>query len=283
MNNVVYRLVWDTEGFPVSGGRCDPGMCTNLMYKLLAEDPVKVAIVGAGCSTESEATAQASHLWNLTQISYGSSSPILSNRKRFPRFFRLAPPDTTLNPARITLLKYYNWKRVATIHQALEFFSAVTEDFLEKIRNTDIDVVTSEIFYDNPMSQLENMKKHDVRIIFAGCYADMAVRILCQAYKMGLYGHKIVWIFPGWYATHWWQTENQDGCSREQMDRAADGHLVTGHFYLNPKQKRGIAGLTPRRVCSSFPKEAALDNVHALRLCSRTMLRRHLDSGTGSQ
>lgn len=71
---------------------------------------------------------------------------------------------------------------------------------------------------------------------------------------MGLYGHKIVWIFPGWYGTHWWQTENQDGCSRKQMDRAAEGHLVFGHFYLNPKQKRGIAGLTPEEFVQAFQK-----------------------------
>ena len=59
------------------------------------------------------------------QISYGSSSPILSNRKRFPNFFRLVMPDQKLNAAKIAMMKKYNWKKVATINQALEFFSVV--------------------------------------------------------------------------------------------------------------------------------------------------------------
>ena len=59
------------------------------------------------------------------QLSFGSSSPILSDTSRFPNFFRLAVPDQKHAAARIDLLEKYNWKKVATIHQALEFFSVV--------------------------------------------------------------------------------------------------------------------------------------------------------------
>lgn len=61
----------------------------------------------------------------MFQLSYGSSSPILSDRNRFPNFFRLVVPDQMLNPAKIALMKLFNWKKVATINQALEFFSVV--------------------------------------------------------------------------------------------------------------------------------------------------------------
>ena len=59
------------------------------------------------------------------QLSYGSSSPILSDRNRFPTFYRLAGPDQRLNPSKIALMNLFNWKKVATINQALEFFSVV--------------------------------------------------------------------------------------------------------------------------------------------------------------
>ena len=59
------------------------------------------------------------------QVSYGASSPILSNRGRFKKFFRLSAPDTNMNPARIDLLRNFNWKKMATIHEAQEFFSVV--------------------------------------------------------------------------------------------------------------------------------------------------------------
>ena len=61
----------------------------------------------------------------MLQIAYGASSPTLSDRKRFPTFFRVSGPDQKLNPAKIAMMEKFNWKRVATINQALEFFSLV--------------------------------------------------------------------------------------------------------------------------------------------------------------
>ena len=48
--------------------QCDPGIGTNVLFEQLYEDPVKIMILGAGCSAVSQATAQASHLWNLLQV-----------------------------------------------------------------------------------------------------------------------------------------------------------------------------------------------------------------------
>ena len=59
------------------------------------------------------------------QLSYGSSSPVLSDRNRFPNFFRVTGPDQNLTPAKLALMKEFNWKKVATINQALEMFSVV--------------------------------------------------------------------------------------------------------------------------------------------------------------
>lgn len=38
------------------------------MVRLLYEPPVKLFIIGAGCSTVSQATAETSHLWNVLQV-----------------------------------------------------------------------------------------------------------------------------------------------------------------------------------------------------------------------
>ena len=62
----------------------------------------------------------------ILQLSWASSSPTLSDRKRFPNFFRVIAPDQNLNPAKVALMETFNWKKVATINQALEFFSVVT-------------------------------------------------------------------------------------------------------------------------------------------------------------
>lgn len=51
------------------------------------------------------------------QVSYASTSPALSNRELYPRFFRTISSDLAFNPARAALLSKYDWKRVATLHQ----------------------------------------------------------------------------------------------------------------------------------------------------------------------
>ncbi|KAL5007636.1 hypothetical protein ScPMuIL_016442 [Solemya velum] len=234
------NFMWDDT-------KCEPGIAAYKMFQLLNQLPVKCLIIGAGCSTSSAATAQSSHLWNLTQISYGSSSPLLSDRKKYPKFFRLAPPDTALIPARIAILKQYNWQRIATIHESFEIFSAVTEEFLRALKLSNITVITAEIFKENPAIQVENLKRHDARIIIASSYQLSAVKLLCEAYRAGLYWPKIVWILLGWYGENWWKkTNNFAGinCTQDQLNAVVEGVIQMGYFFRNPKTEKGLAGIT---------------------------------------
>ena len=66
----------------------------------------------------------------LFQLGYGGASPLLSDRRRFPRWFRLVSPDTRYNLVRVALARAFGWKRLATINPALDYFSAVR--FLRK-------------------------------------------------------------------------------------------------------------------------------------------------------
>ena len=60
------------------------------------------------------------------QITYGGASPLLSDRERYPRMFKLEAPDSRFNLARIELARQFNWKKVATLNVALDYFSAVS-------------------------------------------------------------------------------------------------------------------------------------------------------------
>ncbi|KAL4221902.1 Gamma-aminobutyric acid type B receptor subunit 1 [Mactra antiquata] len=225
--------------------KCTAGITVYRMFEALNADPPYIMLLGGGCSVSSEATAQVSYLWNLTQFAYGSSSPVLSNRERFPKFFRIVAPDQKLNQARIDILKLFNWKRVATINQALEFFSMVADDFVERVQGTDINIISQEIFVNDPKNRVENMKKHDARIILTSMYEDKARKVLCEAYKVGLYGRKIVWFFVGWFSQNFWRTNLQDvDCTQHEMDLAAEGAFITGHISRNPIAERGLANRT---------------------------------------
>ena len=70
-----------------------------------------------------------------------------------------------------------------------------------------------------------------------------------QAYKAGLYGPKVVWIFASWFGVNFWR-ENLDGvpCTAGEMDAAAEGAFVMGFHFRNPVEERGVAGITGRYI-----------------------------------
>ena len=59
------------------------------------------------------------------QVSYGASTPTLSNREMFPKFYRTIPSEVQANSARFALMNRYNWQRVATLHETRNIFSLV--------------------------------------------------------------------------------------------------------------------------------------------------------------
>ncbi|XP_014680063.1 PREDICTED: gamma-aminobutyric acid type B receptor subunit 1-like, partial [Priapulus caudatus] len=100
---------------------CEPGLGTTIMYDLLYTGDPKVMLL-TGCSPVSTTVAEAAKMWNLIVLSYGSSSPALSNTARFPTFFRTHPSQTLHNPTRVAFFKMFNWTRIHIIQQVEEVF-----------------------------------------------------------------------------------------------------------------------------------------------------------------
>ena len=59
------------------------------------------------------------------QLSYSAESTVLSDKSRFPRFFRNVPPGTTHNPARVQLMKMFGWRKAYILHREQEFYETV--------------------------------------------------------------------------------------------------------------------------------------------------------------
>ena len=50
----------------------------------------------------------------MTQISYASTAAELSNKKKYPRFFRTCASDVSQAEALAELVTLFNWRRVST-------------------------------------------------------------------------------------------------------------------------------------------------------------------------
>jgi len=225
--------------------QCNPGKAARFMYDLIYHPPKKVILV-CGCSTVCSIVAESANMWNLIVVGYGSSSPALSDRSRFPTFFRTHPSATIHNPTRIKLFEKYSWSRVAIILETEEVFIETARDLEQRCRTHGIQLLTRVSFVRQPADAMDNLKRADPRIIVGMFYKQQARRVMCEAYKRGLYGEKYVWFLIGWYEDDWWTDVKDLDCSYEQMKTAVEGHLTTEGLVLNQDNRRTISGYTSK-------------------------------------
>ncbi|XP_057683526.1 gamma-aminobutyric acid type B receptor subunit 1 isoform X2 [Corythoichthys intestinalis] len=223
---------------------CDPGEATKLLYDLLYTEPIKIVLM-PGCSSVSTLVAEAARMWNLIVLSYGSSSPALSNRQRFPTFFRTHPSATLHNPTRVQLFQKWKWTKIATIQQTTEVFTSTLDDLEERVKEAGIEISVRQSFLTDPAVAVKNLKRQDARIIVGLFYETEARKVFCEVYKEKLYGKKYVWFLIGWYADNWFKINDPSiNCTVEQMTEAVEGHVTTEIVMLNPETVRGASNLT---------------------------------------
>ncbi|XP_060587127.1 gamma-aminobutyric acid type B receptor subunit 1-like [Ruditapes philippinarum] len=227
--------------------QCMPGLGTKVLYELLYNQPKKV-IVLTGCSIVSTFVAQAAKMWHLIVLAYGSSSPALSNRDRFPTFFRTHPSATLHNPTRVKIFQLFEWKRIATIQETQEVFTSTVEDLEERVKAAGIEVAVRQNFLTDPTNAVRNLKRQDARIIVGVFYEDMARRVFCQAYKEKLYGKKYVWFIIGWYPNNWYKVDDPSiNCTSEQLKEALEGHITTEAVILHQEKTKTDTNMTAQQ------------------------------------
>ena len=96
---------------------CQPNMRMgqNGTEELIYSVPTS-GIVGAAASRVSVPIASLVRLFDTPQVSYASSSAILSNRDRYGYFIRTIPPDNLQARAMVDLLINFNWTHISTVY-----------------------------------------------------------------------------------------------------------------------------------------------------------------------
>ncbi|XP_029306723.1 gamma-aminobutyric acid type B receptor subunit 1 [Cottoperca gobio] len=231
---------------------CDPGEATKLLYDLLYTEPIKIVLM-PGCSGVSTLVAEAARMWNLIVLSYGSSSPALSNRQRFPTFFRTHPSATLHNPTRVRLFQKWKWTRIATIQQTTEVFTSTLDDLEQRTKEAGIEISVRQSFLTDPAVAVKNLKRQDARIIVGLFYETEARKVFCEVFKEKLYGKKYVWFLIGWYADNWFKIKDPAiNCTVENMTEAVEGHVTTEIVMLNPETVRGVSNMTSQEFIAAL-------------------------------
>ena len=95
----------------------------------LTDDSFLVGVIGATASGVTVPVASLLRLFSITQVSYLSTSPLLSNRDRYAYFLRTVPPDDLQAAAMYKVALNFNWTLVSIVHSNDAYGSVGAQEF----------------------------------------------------------------------------------------------------------------------------------------------------------
>ncbi|KAH3804299.1 hypothetical protein DPMN_132583 [Dreissena polymorpha] len=90
---------------------------------------------------------------------------------------------------------------------------------------------------------LQQLESLDARIIVVSASQKTTLEIVCNAYKLGLYGKQFVWIFTEKYSDEFWKVGDVN-CTEEERQRAVEGAFFCNTVNDKPFKEKGIANIT---------------------------------------
>ncbi|CAH1781860.1 unnamed protein product [Owenia fusiformis] len=158
-----------------------------------------VGVVGAYKSTSSLEVANLLGPFEIPQMSYGSTSDLLSDRTRYPYFMRVVPPDQSQTNAMIDFIHHFNWTYIHAIHSIGVYGEGAVANLrlLAKSRGvclaTDIQVKEeyTDGEWENVVNQLLVDSRAKVVVVYAG--PDHVLGLFSAAKRMKI-TRRFIWI-----------------------------------------------------------------------------------------
>ncbi|XP_034024143.1 extracellular calcium-sensing receptor-like [Thalassophryne amazonica] len=160
--------------------------------------PPVLGIVGDSSSTNSIAISSVLGLYRVPMVSYFSTCSCLSDRKKFPSFFRTIPSDAFQVRALIKILKHFGWTWVGLLvsdddyglHAARSFQSDLVESgegclaYLEILPLSKKPTEFKRI--------VEVMKKSTARVVIGFAHESLIIQIMEEVVKQNVTG--LLWM-----------------------------------------------------------------------------------------
>lgn len=144
-----------------------------------------IGIVGPACSKATLPIAEVSQFHNTILMGYGADDVSLSDRTRFPMFFRTNPSIDEFKSAYLSLFRSFGWKHCAILREAKYPVNTVRSrtEFLTK---HGIQVLSRELPSDGDLdasSYVSSVALSKVTVIILDAYPVATREVTCQAYR----------------------------------------------------------------------------------------------------
>ncbi|KAH8279557.1 hypothetical protein KR018_000824 [Drosophila ironensis] len=268
--------------------QCDPGVGVDRFFHAIYTQPSTrmVMLLGSACSEVTESLAKVVPYWNIVQVSFGSTSPALSDRREFPYFYRTVAPDSSHNPARIAFIRKFGWGTVTTFSQNEEVHSLAVNNLVTELEAANISCAATITFAATDFKeQLLLLRETDTRIIIGSFSQELAPQILCEAYRLRMFGADYAWILHESMGAPWWP-DQRTACTNHELQLAVENLIVVSTHNSIVGNNVSYSGLNNHMFNSQLRKQFA--QFHGQDAASRmsspqsdSSLRRRRRRGTG--
>lgn len=144
-----------------------------------------IGIVGPACSKATLPIAKVSRFHNTILMGYGADDVSLSDRTKFPLFFRTNPSIDEFKFAYLSVFRAFKWKHCAILREAKYPVNTVRSrtEFLTK---HGVQVLSRELPSDGDLdatSYINSVAESKVTVIILDAYPAATRAVTCQAYK----------------------------------------------------------------------------------------------------
>ena len=94
-------------------------------------------VVGAAASSVSISVANLLRLFRILQVSYASTSKVLSDKSRYDYFLRTVPPDLLQSRTMAAIVRYFNWTYVSVVSTSGAYGQTGIQSFIEEYTQVD--------------------------------------------------------------------------------------------------------------------------------------------------
>ena len=193
----------ESVDFVFSSDRLEPETCfdSNLNMNISTKPPV-LAVIGAIDSYISIPLASFFRVFKMPQISFASTSLLLSDRDLYTYFYRTVPSDQHQTQAMIDLIVYFGWKYVSTIYSNNLYGRPAVDEFhkLAKAKSVCIDYnkgIDDSTDYVLMANDLLNSTANVVVLFASVHHVEMLLTEVHALYSSGTSKRRFLWIASG--------------------------------------------------------------------------------------